>query len=350
MPASGPGYSLKMKRSASIALIALALGACKGPSSSGDNEGGVGAGGDQAGGSGPGGDGGSPEGGDGGSTNEGGSVASGGAASGGDGGTASGGTSSGGAGGTASGGTASAGGAGVPAGTRCAQDPRCDDLEAYAVNSKPGGPFSNSRGSLAVDGTRAYSGTKSIKTTVGGESRIDHGGYGLFPANKIFMRAMIYLDQVPQVSGLYWTFMHAQGGTEGGLNNIFFDIGSHSGGRRLTLYRGEASGGIQDCAATGQGSLVAGKWQCVEMEIDAATDAARIYFDGKLDEGLEVFAGGTPLGPCEPGQDFTNSVWYLPPITKIGFGPRTFRANTTATMWIDDIAVSDARIGCPPPP
>ena len=71
---------------------------------------------------------------------------------------------------------------------------------------------------------------------------------------------------------------------------------------------------------------------------------------GRLDEIVGFDDAQSLVGQCLPGHNFTNGLWYVPKIDKAYFGFKMFHDLTeTATAWLDDIAISNKRIGCPAP-
>ncbi|MDZ4697741.1 MAG: hypothetical protein SGI86_21575 [Deltaproteobacteria bacterium] len=343
-----------------LALVGILFGACSGGSSGGGKggtrgntagEGGSGTAGEGAGGNDSGGTAGGevPMGGEVGTTGgttggSGGSKSTGG----GGGTTATGGSKTGGAGGTVAvtGGTSGTiPGLGLP----CAMDPNCDNFESYGPGSKPGGQFANIRGSLSVETGQAYSGTKAVKVIISGESRMDHRGNGFLPGDKIYMRAMVYFETQPKAAGLHWNFLHAEGGSEGPLSGIFFATGGWGDAKNMILYGAGGGGTYADCSVSGEGTIVANRWRCVEMQMDAVTNSIDVLYDGKPDMLMEVrdAAASYGTGKCLAGNDPAKGKLYIPKITKVAFGPKTWHANPGTVMWMDDIAVSNKPIGCP---
>jgi hypothetical protein len=342
-----------------LALIGILFGACSGGTGGGGKggtkgnqagEGGAGAGGggaDSGGGAAGndaiGGESGSTAGGTGGG-NVGGSGGT--KATGGNGGTPGTGGKTGGTGGT----VAVTGGTGgtIPGlGLPCAMDPNCDNFEGAAPGSAQS-QFTNLRGSVTVDTAQAYSGTKSVKVLIGPESRMDHKGNGFLPGDKIYLRAMIYFDTQPKATSMHWNYMHAEGGSEGKLNGIFFATGGWGDAKKMTLYGAGSSGTYADCSMSGIGKAFPAKqWMCAEMQIDAVTNAIKVLYDGKPDDGLELFDSYPLSGGCLPNQNPNNGMLPIPRITKVAFGPKTWHASPGIVMWMDDIAVSNKPIGCP---
>jgi len=261
------------------------------------------------------------------------------------------------------GGAPSAGGA--PGGTvavECSKLANCDTFESYTTAGKPAGPwtgFETPGGTLAVDETRGFGGSKkSIKITVnpGGDmtARMRHMGSGLLPADELYMRMMVWMDAPPKGSG-HWNWMWGEGNVSqksgGKLSDAFIASGGNlNGGTTWMLYGGGASGGYQDCWAQAQTKLPVGRWACYEFHQNSKTNSGDSWIDGKLDE-IVGFQDAQPLtGQCLPGNNFTNGLWYIPKVEKAFFGWKMYHTlSGTATAWLDDIAISTKRIGCPAP-
>ena len=247
------------------------------------------------------------------------------------------------------------------AGMECAKLANCDTFERYETTKRPGGPwaaFEVAGGSLAVDDTRGFKGSKkSVKITVdpGQEmtARMRHSGGGLLPADSLYMRMMVWMDAAPKGSG-HWNWMWAEGsfGGQNGikLNDAFVASGGNlQGGSTWMLYGGGAkAGGYQDCFASAQTKFPVGRWACYEFHLDGATDSGEAWVDGKPDSILGFQDGESTFGQCLPGNNFTNGLWPVPKIERAFFGFKMYHTlGGTATAWLDDIAISKTRIGCP---
>lgn len=361
--------------SSCLAVIFVTVVSCSGGGNKPD-DGDGGAGGDQAGGDGGGSD-------EGGTTGGGGSVGSGGKETGTGGGTvggtggtpsATGGSGSGGMNSAGVSGTAGKPGAGGTPGTggtpsgvlspECSKLANCDGFESYTTASQPGGPwtgFEVDGGTLAVDQTRGFKGSsKSIKITVSPGTkmlaRMRHSGAGLLPSDAIYMRMMVWMDAAPKGPAGHWNWMWAQGDAvakSGGklLGDTFVASGGDlKSGSTWMLHGAGASGGFQDCFAAAQTKFPVGRWACYEFHLDGKTNSGEAWVDGKLDEVLS-FEDKQPLsGQCVVGNNYTNGLWYVPKIEKAFFGFKMYHTlGGTATAWLDDIAISTTRIGCPAP-
>ncbi len=242
----------------------------------------------------------------------------------------------------------------------CSSIANCDDFEAYNANGNPGGQwsgFATTGGSIAVDTTRAFSGTKSVKITMtpsANEVHMRHGGYGMLPANNLFVRMQVWLDAAPTGDALHWHWIQARGNVSaesgGKLGDVFLGPGASNGGNSWILYGGGGSGGYQDCFISTNVRLPVGKWMCYEFQIDGAGNNLHTWIDGKLDEAGDLTAGAPLVGGCIAGHDFTNGIWYIPPVRDLFFGWHKYHTlAATRTIWVDDVIVSANRAACPKP-
>lgn len=261
------------------------------------------------------------------------------------------------------GGAPAAGGTpGGVASVECSKLANCDSFETYANAGKPAGPwtgFETAGGTLSVDETRGFGGSKkSIKIAVnpGGDmtARMRHMGSGVLPADELYMRMMVWMDAPPKGMG-HWNWMWGEGNVSqksgGKLSDAFVASGGNlTGGSTWMLYGGGASGGYQDCFAQAQTRLPVGRWACYELHLNAKTNSVDAWVDGKFDEFLSVEDSQPLTGQCLPGNNYTGGLWYVPKVEKAFFGWKMYHTlNGTATAWLDDIAISTKRIGCPAP-
>ncbi|MDX2024058.1 MAG: hypothetical protein SF187_27710 [Deltaproteobacteria bacterium] len=275
----------------------------------------------------------------------------------GSGGAAAGGGAAANAGGTA--GKAATGGTSGAPGSDCGKLADCDTFESYTPGSRPGGPwtgFETTNGSVTVDETRAFRGSKrSVKISINPAAemtaRMRHAGTGLLPADEIFMRMMVWMDAPPRGSG-HWNWMWGEGTVTqksgGKLINAFIASGGSLSGGTWMLYGGSANNGFQDCFAQASTAFPVGRWVCYEAHFNGKSNSAETWIDGKRDELLSVEDAQPLTGQCVPGFNYTNNLWYIPRIEKAFFGFKVYHTlNASATAWIDDVAISTTRIGCP---
>ncbi len=79
-----------------------------------------------------------------------------------------------------------------------------------------------------------------------------------------------------------------------------------------------------------------GKWACWEWEIRGSNNELHFWLDGVKPPGLFIPAAMN---------------WTAPTNARMRFGMESYHAVSPGfSLWIDDIAISDKRIGCGPPP
>jgi hypothetical protein len=235
---------------------------------------------------------------------------------GGPGGTSSGGGGGNGKGGAASGGT-SAGGAGGGAGSGdCKSFKLCDGFEEDAPGAG-NSPWKVTQGSgytVMVDTTQAHSGTKSVHI-----SAPTAAGSGVlketktFPATDFWGRAFL---RFKTASGGHQMFIAVI--TQGDQFRLFNTLGSDK------IQLNEQSGDKFFASAT---TVPMEKWFCYEWHV--TPNSASVYVDGKQ------LTDATPTG------------WNIMNAQSLQIGYQRFQAGPSAgEIWIDDVAIHTAQIGC----
>ena len=93
-----------------------------------------------------------------------------------------------------------------------------------------------------------------------------------------------------------------------------------------------------------------GKWACIEYHLKDEGDQHEVWVDGEKITGLSYSV--TPPSGNQYGciNDVTGRKFYVGPTTFVRFGWRhAHELKTPVTLWIDDVAIDNKRIGCPPP-
>lgn len=207
------------------------------------------------------------------------------------------------------------------------------DFESDAVGpvAKGGSPWTttlpteyDSGGKVEVTtSVAAHSGSKSVYVKKGnnGTGYLQMEGAPVFPftAAKIHVRAYIRLSE--------WPESHAAWMEVGAVTNEENELrwGANEGVLQVNHWPGD-----QDQIADGV-SLSVGEWHCIEYSYEPSTLTMEVYLEGAKVEALTV------VGSFVRGGAFTTV-----PIDAVRFGAEI---NTTEA-WFDDIAISDAFIGC----
>jgi len=84
-------------------------------------------------------------------------------------------------------------------------------------------------------------------------------------------------------------------------------------------------------------------WRCVEFQVDGSAGLIRTWVNGTEVSGL--VADGKPTADVEQGLSNQKPGWK-PMFTDFKLGWESY-SGQTMTLWIDDVALASARIGCP---
>jgi len=235
-----------------------------------------------------------------------------------------------------------------PAGPVCAAR-LCDDFEAYGQDAPPAGPWTVQASpgeSARVDGTRAFSGRRSVLIHHSGTAHdfvyLRLGAPALpLAGNDLHGRLMLFVTQAPP--RLHWDVVRASGRRPDGAE-AQYNVGGENA-RFLSNYE------PHDCWRRSARPFPQGRWVCLQWQFDGSGDHAggtrnelRVWLDGQQVEDATVqrFGGG-----CV---DKTTSEWIAPRFDTLDIGWEQYRRSDPITMWIDDVAVGDAAIACPAPP
>lgn len=261
-------------------------------------------------------------------------------------GNSSGGASAGGVAGStgASGSAGSAGSAGV--GTGCSGALLCEDFEAY--DGTPGDPWKvtkNAAGSVIIDGTQHRSGTKAVKVTTSGAMSYQQAFISLekiFPVanNAFYGRMMIYATKAAN-DGVHWTMIEGEGAnTAQGITNAQVRYGGQHEQRLMANY--DSTGKKSDCWKHSATKMPEAKWACMEWYFDGATNTQKLWVDGAPIEDVTVVDQGD--GCVDQG---TGGKWIYPSFSRLNLGWASYQTDDPREVWIDDVAVSTTKIGCP---
>jgi len=83
-----------------------------------------------------------------------------------------------------------------------------------------------------------------------------------------------------------------------------------------------------------------GRWACAEWQFDGTSNTMRFWLDGAAVDSLTVMGSGEGCGTATP-------VWTAPNFERMDLGWESYQQDTARTIWIDDVALSKTRIGCP---
>jgi hypothetical protein len=248
-----------------------------------------------------------------------------------------------------SGGTSGAAGAGGSGGgvLSCANLPICDDFESATADGPPssakwkvGAPNGTGMGTLAIDGTQAHSGTKSVRVT----GRAGYSNHIFFynesavaDIGKVIFGRMFVRFSQPLADG-HATFMTMR--DSGDMKDLRM-----GGQMKILMYNRELNDAtlpaLSPAGISKSVSPMPGTWLCIEFKIDESAGEIQTWVDGNEIAGLH--ADSTPTQDID--QQWTSSGAYKPTVTDWKLGWESY-AGGDMTLWFDDVALGPQRIGC----
>jgi hypothetical protein len=225
----------------------------------------------------------------------------------------------------------------------CASLPFCEDFESGTAGQAPPSPkwtvVMNGNGTARIDGAQGHGSSKSL--------RVNNTGYHI---SAMVSGAPLF----PLPSGALWGryyFRLAAVPTSG--HHIWVEAGSIANDGRETRLGANAINGMLrldinrwpgDTEQTSpMGTLVAGRWHCMEFMFDSTAHEARVWFDSAELPDLRVTNWVPPLNPMNGNNSSPIPNWS-PVYEAIRFGMELAQGE----IWYDDIALGYARIGCLP--
>jgi hypothetical protein len=229
---------------------------------------------------------------------------------------------------------------------------------AWTVETSPGA-------TVAVDTSQARSGIRSVRlqTPKGSGTktafiRLAKAGGLPTAGNALFGRMMFRLESAPDATdpAVHWTFIQAGGVVaDQGYRAVYRYGGQHPvrdgttfvGNQLMANYETpdwyDGTGPGSDCWHHAERVVVpVGRWVCVEWQMDGPVDSMRFWLDGAAVESLTV--SGTGQGCVNQPSDYR---WTAPVFEQVDLGWQSYQPDAARTIWIDDVAISSTRIGCP---
>lgn len=250
------------------------------------------------------------------------------------------------AGGAGAGSGGSAAGGGSAGGSGCEGALLCDDFESYA--DSPGGPWKvtkNSAGNVVIDGAQHRSGSRAVKFTTTGAMSYQQAFISLesvFPIanNAFYGRMMIYATSAA-ADGVHWTMIEGEGALAAqGIDKAQVRYGGQQAKSLMANY--DSTGKKSDCWRHSATKMPEGRWACMEWYFDGVTNTQKFWLDGKAIDDLTVTGQGDGCISQE-----TESKWLFPSFSRLNLGWTSYQTDTPREVWIDDVAVGTAPIGCP---
>ncbi len=292
---------------------------------------------------------------------------------------------SGGSGGAPAGGASNAGSAGttvnaagtagsvaetdpVPPGKPCDTALLCDDFESY--DSAPNGKWTlhtSAGGAVVIDTTQHASGAKSVKVSTQASSsvtamlRMQDPSVFPVPGNVVYGRMLYYLESAPTQS-VHWTLIAGLGVVPGQTYHAVYRYGGQTPLTQGTTFLGsemmanydtpdwysDKSTPGSDCWHHANGRVMpVGKWTCIEWKFDGPNDGMKLWLDGVAATDLTIMGHGDGNNQDGCVNANNDSPWAAPTFASFDLGWESYQTDDARTAYIDDVAISTTRLGCP---
>jgi hypothetical protein len=211
-----------------------------------------------------------------------------------------------------------------------------------------GGPncFSGT-GKATVDSTQAHSGKNSVRIDTGASycdhAFIQNSAFGTLGSVR-YGRFYVRLDKA--LGNSHVTLVSMRDASDVGGQSQELRIGGQSG--ILMWNRSKDDATLPTLSPTGVSkskAIAARTWTCVEFRIDQANGSIQTWVDGADVEGLMV--DGTATADVD-AQWLTQLPGWRPSLSELRLGWEAYDGSTN-TVWLDDVAASNERIGCATP-
>lgn len=231
-----------------------------------------------------------------------------------------------------------------------------DGFEEYAAGFLPGAPWKeemyNSGAVIKVDGTHTFTGKQALHVLTPGNS-IKRRGYvaihlkGPLPQlqDEMFGRVMVWLDAAPQPAA-QWTLLQGEGRSADDRYNSIYRLGLEEHGGTRFMANFETTPPVRtDCREPSVLTLPVRQWACVEWHFDVASNELEFWLDGR--QVVHVRERARAANACR-GDDLGGQ-WRAPPrLDSLYMGFERYGDTPgDQDLWIDDVALSEQRVGCP---
>jgi polysaccharide lyase-like protein len=247
-----------------------------------------------------------------------------------------------------------------------------DDFEKHAAGQLPGAPWKEemykSGAVIVVDDAHAFSGKQSmhILTPAGANKRRGYVAIhlkGPLPElqSGMYGRLMAWLDEAPiatfvgEPNGgelphgplpMHWTLLQGEGRSADDRYNSIYRLGVMQQGGTQLMANFETTPPVKtNCMQQSKRSLPVRRWACIEWHMEVASNEMQFWIDGRPIAHVQERAAAA--GACD-GHDLDDR-WLAPPrfdSLYVGF-ERYGDTGNDQNLWIDDVALSKQRVGCP---
>lgn len=208
-------------------------------------------------------------------------------------------------------------------------------------------------GTLAIDTTRAFSGTHSLKAHIdaggGGGGRLWASGGALFAPTRRHLYGRFMMWNANDSNSIHWTLFGASGvvptgSPAAGHTTTYLFSAADDKNWMAVFYDNQTT---QDCWNHASEPIPVATptdhWTCVAFEADAEAIHYRLSLDGRA---INSFSVNTTGQGClaVPG----NTPWYGPSFDRFYLGAMSFHPMSgSLDVWFDDLVVDTAPVLCP---
>jgi hypothetical protein len=214
----------------------------------------------------------------------------------------------------------------------------CESFEGYADGAQPGGGVWSAARGVRVDSTRAARGRKALRITTGvdpGEWYMRETRTFAAPTARFYVRAFLWIDRQPR-RYVHWTLFEASERPDGWGWVARHGAQQFDGAPGASWIFNIETHGQGETALLDSNTVPAKTWNCVEAVYDPSRNEADLWWNGqerprvhwRNNQPGDARFTFRPLRSLSIGWGF-----YLP--VDGGFD-----------VWIDEIVVSDERVGC----
>lgn len=235
-----------------------------------------------------------------------------------------------------------------------------DDFETHAAGQIPGAPWKEETyktgAVIVVDGQHSFSGNQAMHVLTPRGANYRRGYVAIHLANPLpqlqagmYGRAMLWLDEAPErrkdAEEVRWTLLQGEGRSADDRYNAIYRLGAREQRQQLLANYETTPPVSTDCRQPSTRRLPVGRWACIEWHMEVASQEMEFWLDGK--PVTHVIRRAAAKDACR-GNDLGGE-WRAPPkfdSLYLGFERYADSANDQ-NLWIDDVALAQARIGCP---